>query len=198
MQEGKHMKIHYNAISSLAERMTYASVIFYLLTSIVFLVGGLVSANKYYGLSGYPVQLFAGQLAFNPEKVARWYQFLISNNTLDLYIKTQYLDFIFIFGLMATIFFTQILLVKLNPKESAWYRFAVGMCVWGPLLATADIWENITTLTMLASPTNFTPWLAYLASSFTVWKLSWSLVGTSLVVLQFISLGYRKLKHTGR
>jgi hypothetical protein len=190
------MKKLYNNISSLADRMSYMWVITTLITSIAFLVGGLVSANNYYELSKYPVRLFAGQLAFNPERVAEWYQFLISNNTLDLYIQTQYLDFIFIFGLMATIFFTQILLVKLNPKESGWYRFAVGMCLWGPFLASADIWENLTTLTMLENPANFAPWLAYLASSFTVWKLSWSLIGTSLVVIQFISLGYRKLRHT--
>ena len=189
------MKKLYNNISSLAERMSYMGVIIALMTSIVFLVGGLVSANKYYELSKYPVQIFAGQLAFSPERVTGWYQFLISNNTLNLYIQTQYLDFIFIFGLMATIFFTQILLVKLNPKESMWYRFAVWMCLWGPLLASADIWENLVTLSMLSNPTNFAPWLAYLASSFTVWKLSWSLIGTSLVVIQFISLGYRSLKN---
>ncbi|QQS60133.1 hypothetical protein IPN41_03335 [Candidatus Falkowbacteria bacterium] len=187
------MKKVYNTISSLAEHMSYARVMTALVASIAILVGGLLSANTYYELSRYPVRLFAGQLAFSPEKVAEWYQFLVANDTLNIYIKTQYIDFIFIFGLMATIFFTQLLIVKLNTKGSRWYTFAVGMCFWGPLLATADIWENLTTLTMLSNPTGFTPTLAYIASSFTVWKLSWSLIGTTLVVVQLISLSYRKI-----
>ncbi|MCE3008323.1 MAG: hypothetical protein LW884_08275 [Bacteroidetes bacterium] len=165
-----------------------------LAVSVAVLVLGLRAANRQYALSEYPPELFAGQLAFSPGKVAAWYQFLIRNETLDIYIETQYLDFVFIFGLMATIFFVQLLLVKLNPMDGSWYRFAVGMVFWGPLLATADIWENLATLAMLPNPTDFNPALAYLASSLTVWKLCWALLGTSLVVIQCLSLLVRRLR----
>jgi len=188
------MKRIYTKIENLALKQSYLMVLIFIGISAFVLTKGLSSANEHYALSKYPPPLFPGQLAFSPEKVKGWYQFLIDNNTLDVYIKTQYIDFIFIFGLMATIFFTQLLIAKLNPKTSKWYTFAIGMCFWGSLLATADIWENIVTLTMLNNPTNFSPWLAYLASSFTVWKLSWAIIGCSLVIIQFISLLVRKIK----
>jgi hypothetical protein len=188
------MKRIYRKIETLASNQSYVSIIIFTCISAFVLTKGLSSANEHYALSKYPPSLFPGQLAFSPEKVKGWYQFLIDNNTLDVYITTQYIDFIFILGLMATIFFTQLLIAKLNPTPSKWYAFAISMCFWGPLLATADIWENIVTLTMLNNPTNFSPWLAYLASSFTVWKLSWAITGCSLVIIQFISLLVRKIK----
>ena len=82
--------------------------------------------------------------------------------------------------------------MKVNPETSNRYSFAVHTCFWDPLLAIADIWKKLVALAVLSKPTSFRNGLAYLASSFTVWKRSRALAGTSLVVIQFVRLMTRE------
>jgi len=58
------MREIYKKILIFADTISFSGVLRALLLSIIILVGGLLTANRYYELSKYPVQLFAGQLAF--------------------------------------------------------------------------------------------------------------------------------------
>ncbi len=182
------------ALERFAQHRSYITILLLLAASVGLLVSGLRTANEHYALSQYPPPLFQGQLAFSAELVKGWYATLLEKGTLEVYRQTQYLDFLFIVGLMSTILFTQLLLIKLNPRESRWYTFAVGMSFWGPALATADVWENLVTLVMLSDPTGFPNILAYVGSTFTVWKLGWAFTGTSLVLVQLVSVLIRRLR----
>lgn len=181
----------------LAEQTSWRSFWVALIFSLLTLAGGLTWATILYARSGFAPRLIEGQLAFNPAQTRAWYAALIEQGTLDIYRRTQWVDFIFIAGLLATLFILHLMIAKARRNEPGWQRLALWLAVLGPAIATADIWENLVTLMMLSAPTTFPSALAILASTLSVVKWGWAVIGTSLVLVQLIALAWQRISRGG-
>lgn len=53
-----------------------------------------------YQNSQFPVPYFEAQLSFSAEKLKGWYEFLVQNNTMDIYLFTQHIDFVFMLSVL--------------------------------------------------------------------------------------------------
>ncbi|MCZ8116349.1 hypothetical protein [Silanimonas sp.] len=156
-----------------------------------FLLGaiGLTWATVLYVRSGFPPALIEGQLAFDPHAYRAWYAVLIDKGTLPIYVRTQFVDYLFIAGLLATLFVVHLMIAKAQPKPR-WRTLALTLAVLGPVIAASDAIENIVTLTMLSNPTGFAPWLGYLVSTISSVKWSWALIGCTLICVQIVALAW--------
>ena len=177
----------------LAEQTSWQGLWLALIASLLTLAGGLAWATRLYAQSGFSPRLIEGQLAFDAALTRSWYGALIEQDTLDIYWRTQWVDFIFIAGLLATLFILHLIIAKARRNEPGWQRLALWLAVLGPAIATADIWENLVTLMMLSAPTSFPAWLATLASILSAVKWGWAVIGTSLVVVQLIALAWHRM-----
>lgn len=175
-----------------ADRTSWSTLWIALAASVLMLAGGLAWATRLYGRSGFPPRLIEGQLAFDAARTRGWYAELIERGTLGIYRQTQWVDFLFIAGLLVTLFVLHLMLAKACRREPAWQRLALWLAFLGPAIASADLWENLVTLTMLSAPTSFPPGLALVASSLSAVKWSWSVIGTSMVVVQLAALAWRR------
>ena len=184
----------------LAEQTSWQGLWLALIASLLTLAGGLAWATRLYAQSGFSPRLIEGQLAFDAAMTRSWYGALIEQGTLDIYWRTQWVDFIFIAGLLATLFILHLIIAKARRNEPDWQRLALWLAVLGPAIATADIWENLLTLMMLSAPTSFPVWLATLASILSAVKWGWAVIGTSLVVVQLIALVWHRMggRHAAR
>ncbi len=176
----------------LAEGTRWQSLWLAFAACVLTLAGGLAWATSLYVKSGFAPRLIEGQLAFDASRTRGWYEDLIQRGTLDVYLHTQWVDFIFIAGLLGTLFVLHLMLAKARRGEPGWQRLALWLAILGPGIATADVWENLVTLTMLGAPTSFPPGLATLASTLSVVKWGWSVIGTSLVVVQLAALAWHR------
>ena len=52
--------------------------------------------NESYALSRFPVPYFQAQISFNAAQLKGWYAQLVEWDTMDLYLRTQYIDHLFI------------------------------------------------------------------------------------------------------
>lgn len=163
-----------------------------LLASLAMGALGLTWATILYVESGFPPGLIPGQLAFSAESFRSWYAVLLEKGTLPVYVRTQYVYFLFIFGLLATLFFFHLMMAKAQ-LSTGWRRLALNLAVLGPAIAASDAVENIVTLTMQASPTNFPPFLAYLVSTLSAIKWAWAAIGCTLICIQLIALAWFRL-----
>ena len=128
--------------------------------------------NKSYAESQFPVPYHVAQLSFNPERIRYWYAYLINLGTMDLYLKTQHIDFLFIASVLALHPLALLLIGKLFASRSIWQNLmvsAAGLSIIAPL---ADALENLVTYVMLAQPATFSDWLAYLYSSLAAIKFA--------------------------
>jgi hypothetical protein len=174
-------------LGQLAERWSYGQLGIAIAISMLIGAGGLTWATILYERSAYPPALIPGQLNFSPESVRGWYEFLLKNGTFEIYRITQLVDFIFIAGLLSLLFFIHILIAKAQPNPG-WRRLALVLAAIAPAIAASDVIENIFTLIMLSNPTDFAPWLAYIASTLSVIKWSWCAIGSFLLLAQFTAL----------
>lgn len=126
--------------------------------------------NASYAASGFPVPYWQAQLSFDHEKLKGWYDHLIGKGTLEKYVQTQNLDFIFIASVLVLHTAALLAISRLVPVRSRARLFIV----WASLLAIAaplaDGIENVISYIMLANPTDFAPSLALVYSSFAAVK----------------------------
>ena len=174
-------------LDDLTRRWSWARLSFSLLASFLLGAIGLTWATVLYVRSGFPPALIEGQLAFSPDAYRAWYAVLIEKGTLPLYVRTQFVDYLFIIGLLSALFFVHLMIAKGQP-DRRWRKLALTLAILGPLIAASDAIENMVTLTMLSNPTGFAPWLAYLVSTISAVKWSWALIGCTLIVVQIIAL----------
>lgn len=135
------------------------------LVSLMFNLWATKILNTAYAASGFPVAYWKAQLSFDHEKLKGWYGFLQGNQTLDLYIHTQSIDFIFIASVLILHTAALLALSRASPAKTK----ARHALVWAALLSTiaplADATENGISFMMLANPTGFEPFLAIAYSS---------------------------------
>ncbi len=113
-----------------------------------------------YAASRFPVPYWQAQLSFDHLKLKGWYEFLINNETLDLYFKAQFIDFIFIASVLVLHMAALLALSRAVPANSN-ARVAL---IWAALISAiaplADAVENGISFIMLANPAGFEPLLA--------------------------------------
>jgi hypothetical protein len=172
-----------------AKRWSWRKLTIALLISICLGSVGLTWATVLYIRSGFPPALISGQLAFSPESFRAWYAVLLEKGTLHVYVWTQIVDYLFIIGLLATLFIVHLMIAKAQPNPG-WRRLALTFAILAPAIAASDAIENIVTLSMLANPTNFSPALAYLASTFSAIKWTWASIGSALICIQLGALAW--------
>jgi hypothetical protein len=170
-------------------------LLLFLLFSVLIMVGGLIWVTIMYEKSLFPARLIEGQLNFSGETVKGYYKHLIQHGTLHIYIYTQIIDFIFIGGLLLTLFFVHKLLEQIQPTLF-WKNMAKKLAVIAPLIASSDVIENIFSFLMLQQPTSFPEWFAIGQSSFSLIKWLWAFVGILLLTIQlFVAIYFRSKKY---
>jgi hypothetical protein len=178
-----------NRLDDVARRWSWARLGFALAASVLLGAIGLSWATALYVRSGFPPAVIEGQLAFDPDAYRAWYAVLIEKGTLPLYVRTQWVDFLFIGALLSALCVGHLLIAKAQP-DARWRKLALTLAVLGPAIAASDALENIVTLTMLSNPADFAPRLGYFASAFSAVKWSWALIGCTLIGVQLVALAW--------
>jgi len=128
--------------------------------------------NASYEASKFPVPYFEAQLSFSAEKIKDWYSYLIEQNTLGVYIKTQHIDFVFIVSVLLLHFFVLLLISRLYPPNHRGRRALVLCALLSTVAPIADAIENLISYVMLLAPTRFPDGLALVYSSFAALKFA--------------------------
>jgi hypothetical protein len=105
-----------------------------------------------YAASGHPVDYATGQLAFDASRIAGYYATMQAAGTLDVYVRTQIIDFAFIASVMVLGLLLGCLVARLGRPGSRGRRLALaagGLAVAG---AGMDAVENLISFVMLARP----------------------------------------------
>jgi hypothetical protein len=180
-------------LDGIIQRWSYAKLGAALVASLLLGAFGLTWATILYTKSGFPPALIEGQLAFDPNAYHAWYAVLLEKGTLPLYVRTQLVDYLYIAGLVSTLFFLHLLIAKAQPSVR-WSNLALILAILAPAIALSDAIENMVTLTMLSNPTDFAPWLAYLVSMLSAIKWGWALIGCPLICIQLVALVWMRLR----
>lgn len=118
-----------------------------------------------YAASKFPVPYWQAQLSFDHFKLKGWYGFLIKNETLGLYIHTQFIDFIFIASVLVLHMAALLALSRAVPAPSTARRALIWAALLSAIAPLADAVENGISFIMLANPAGFEPLLAMAYSS---------------------------------
>lgn len=139
----------------------------------------------------YPVPFFEGQLSFSEDKLEEYFSYMIEKGTFNIYIQTQFIDFLFLLSIIILHTLLAILLFKLicnfNGRESnivsfksmnAITKIAIINIIIAPFAGIADAIENFTLFIMFIDPLNVNNVLANIYSSlaaikFTIFSISY-------------------------
>jgi hypothetical protein len=128
--------------------------------------------NASYARSLFPVPYFEAQLSFDAAKIKGWYAYLMEHNTLDVYVQTQNIDFLFIASVLVLHFVALLLISRLFASGSRARRWLVWAAVLSASAPLFDALENAVSYVMLANPTQFADGWALLYSSFAAAKFA--------------------------
>ncbi len=150
--------------------------------------------DGFYTRSKFPVSFFEGQTTFDAIELKGYYAHMIEQGTLDIYVQTQLVDFVF----MATSFVSLLVLagaaLRTLPRAlhgTKVFSVATAMLVIVPLAPAFDAIENLTSFIMLADPQGFSDWLVMPYSAFAVTKFALFALGYLwAIVTLVISLCY--------
>lgn len=159
--------------------------------ALALMVGGLAVATASFEESGIAADLFAVQLAFDPDVIRAQYEGLLARGTFDVYVRTQVLDYLFIVGLGGFGWLLHALVGRVHVPGSRWHRVAR---IGGRLVVTSaalDAVENLVSFAMLADPAGFPELLAPIYSSIAAAKWLIALVGAPLLVTELVAAAVR-------
>jgi hypothetical protein len=128
--------------------------------------------NTSYASSGFPVPYWQAQLSFDANKLKGWYQVLIERGTLDRYIQTQHIDFVFIASVLILHIVALLAISRALPANSWMRRAMVGAAMLSAIAPIADALENGISYIMLANPSDFPDGLAWVYSSLAAIKFA--------------------------
>jgi len=119
---------------------------------------GRVGAS--YTASNHPVSYAKGQTSFDGELIKSYYATMTEAGTLDVYVRTQLLDFglVLAFAAVGALFCT--FFARFARPESWGRRLGIWSGITLIFGATCDAIENSLSFFMLASPIDFPDWLA--------------------------------------
>lgn len=155
------------------------------LTAVAFGGFQLVKArlDASYAASNHPVDYATGQLAFDAEKIEGYYATMIEAGTLNVYWQTQFIDFGFIFSVMALSALLGTLAGRSGRPGSLGRRIGVWAGLAGIAGASFDALENLLSFAMLARPSDIAPALAVLYSSAAAVKFALLTLAMALVLV---------------
>lgn len=123
-----------------------------------------------YAASLHPVDYATGQLAFDAATIEGYYAVMIEAGTLDIYWRTQMIDFGFIASIMVLSLLLGTFLARLGGMGSWGWRLGMGAAVLGVAGASMDAIENLLSFVMLVNPQDIPQALAIVYSSFAAAK----------------------------
>ena len=128
--------------------------------------------NAAYAASGFPVPYWEAQLSFSHLKLKGWYQSLIEQGKLDLYLQAQYVDFLFIASVMLLHVAVLVVVSRMLPESSKSRLTVLWVALLSSLAPILDALENLVSFVMLAEPLAFEPVLAIAYSSLAAGKFA--------------------------
>jgi len=150
--------------------------------------------EKSYALSKFPVSYFEQQTSFNAIKLKAWYAHMIAEDTFDIYVTTQFIDFAFIAAVMLAGFTLFTFVSNLHPKFQFFNKWGYIFAFALPVAGTFDIFENLVSFLMIANPENFNDVLALFYSSFAVLKFFFWTIGLIWLMLSIVSIPFTRIQ----
>lgn len=150
-----------------------------------------------YAASGHPVDYATGQLAFDAEKIEGYYRVMQAAGTLDVYWRTQMIDFGFIAAVMVLALLLGTLVARLGGAGSWGRRLGVWAALAGMAGAGMDAVENLLSFAMLAQPQAISQALAMTYSSAAAVKFALLTLAMALILLSVILGGVRRIRDRG-
>jgi hypothetical protein len=144
--------------------------------------------EKSYALSKFPVPYFEQQTSFNATKMKKWYAYMTEQNTFDIYLKTQFIDFLFIATVIVAGFTLWTFVANLHSKGTFFHKWGYKLALALPLAGAFDILENLVSFFMIANPLEFANSLIIPYSTFAVIKFGFWTVGLVGLTLSIIML----------
>lgn len=174
---------------SLQQRIASLSLIVHgLLAFGAFMLLGFVNStlDASYADSKFPVPYGVGQTTFDGELLKSYYQFMIEQDTLGIYWRTQFIDF----GFIASMFIVGLLIPTLLRRIAFPSTWAYSILTWAgiliPMGAIFDAIENLNSFIMLVQPQTFPNWLALPYSAFAAIKFGCIALGMLAMVIGLI------------
>jgi hypothetical protein len=160
------------AFSSIDRRTRLSALITAAVVAFVAHLAATEWLNASYASSGFPVPYHVAQLSFSAQRLQGWYGELLRMGTLDDYVRTQIIDFAFI-ATVAVLHPAVLLLIGRAFAATSRARKALLVAAALSVLApVADAAENVVSFVMLAQPTSFASWLAWVYSSLAAFKFA--------------------------
>jgi len=138
--------------------------------------------------SKFPVPYFTQQTSFDAVKMKEWYEFMIQENTFQIYLKTQWIDFAFILAVISSGFTIWTLVSKLHNEKSWFRKYGYFFAFSLPLAGFFDILENIVSFFMIANPLEFSNALIIPYSTFASIKFGFWAVALIWLMISIIRL----------
>ncbi len=151
-----------------------------------------------YAASLHPVDYATGQTTFNGETIKTYYAAMSQTGTLDIYVKTQLIDFGFVLAFVCIGLFLCTFIARLSRPDS--YGRTAGLFSGIAIITGAafDAIENGWSFLMLANPTGFADWLAIPYSLFAVLKFGCITLGMVLVIISLVLAGIGRVSSAPR
>lgn len=155
-------------------------------------VSSYILENSYIA-SKFPVPYFEQQTSFDALKMKLWYQFMIDQGTFDVYLQTQFIDFIFIAAVILAGFTVWTLLSSLHHEGIFFHKWGFKFAYALPIAGAFDILENLVSFLMIANPQNFADVLLLPYSTFAVIKFGCWTVALVWFLISAVTLIISKL-----
>lgn len=139
-----------------------------------------------YARSLHPVDYATGQTTFSGPTIKGYYATMSEAGTLDIYVRTQLIDFGFILAMICIAAFVCTLVARLSRAGSLGRRVGILAGLSVMIGAVCDAIENGWSFVMLANPVGFADWLAIPYSTFACVKFALVALGMLLLI---VSLG---------
>ena len=153
-----------------------------------------VQLDASYAASGHPVDYATGQLTFDARTIEGYYAVMIEAGTLDIYVRTQIIDFGFIACMMALSLLLGTLVARLGGRGSLGWRLGIGAAVLGVAGASFDVVENLLSFAMLARPQDIPQALALAYSSAAAAKFALLTLAMAAVPLSLVAGAVARLR----
>ena len=147
-------------------------------------INGILDAS--YAASKFPVSFFVGQTGFNAELIKEYYNYMLTQHTLDTYWKTQFIDFGFIGATMLVGLFAGLVVAHLARSGSWGKKFAIFAGAAVVTGAVCDIIENLWSFVMLSDPMGFADWIVLPYSAFASVKFALIALGMVSIFLALL------------
>ncbi len=161
-----------NLFQQWQSKFTAPQLIVMSLLALLFNLWATELLNTSYASSGFPVPYWQAQLSFDANKLKGWYQVLIERGTLDRYIQTQHIDFVFIASVLILHVVVLLAISRAMPVGSRLRRAMIVSAMLSTIAPIADALENGISYVMLANPVDFTAGLAWAYSSLAAIKFA--------------------------